>query len=96
MEGILRKSFFSRLKETVERKLAVNDLSQGKVNRDYKITGIKSNDEELENFLFSLGCYEGEVITLISIICDNYVINIKDARYSIDKELAGAVLVEEI
>lgn len=96
MEGILRKSFFSRIKETVERKLVVNNLSQGKINRDYKITGIKSNDEELENFLFSLGCYEGEVITLISIICDNYVINIKDARYSIDKELASAVLVEEI
>ncbi len=106
MEGILKKSFFSRIKGIAERgsaerglaerESAVNNLSQGKINRDYKITAIKSNDEELANFLFSLGCYEGEVITLISIIGDNYVINIKDARYSIDKELASAVMVEEI
>lgn len=96
MEGVLKKSFFSRIMGIVYKGSAVNNLSQGKINRDYRITEIKSEDEELANFLFSLGCYEGEVVTLISIICDNYVINIKDARYSIDKELASAVMVEEI
>lgn len=96
MEGILKKSFFSRIVGRMDKSSATNNLSQGKINREYKVTAIKSEDEELVNFLFSLGCYEGEVITLISIICDNYVINIKDARYSIDKELASAVMVEEI
>lgn len=96
MEGVLKKSFFSRIREITDRRIAPNNLSKGKINREYKITGIKSNDEELKNFLFSLGCYEGEVVTLISVICDNYVINIKDARYSIDKELASSVIVEEI
>lgn len=96
MEGILKKSFFSKIVGRMDKSSATNNLSQGKINREYKVTAIKSEDEELVNFLFSLGCYEGEVITLISIICDNYVINIKDARYSIDKELASAVMVEEI
>ena len=96
MEGILKKSFFSRILGTDARGSTKSNLSQGKISRQYKITSIKSDDEELVNFLFSLGCYEGEVITLISIICDNYVINIKDARYSIDKELASAVMVEAI
>ena len=96
MEGVLKKSFFSRLMGMAEKGSIVKNLSQGKINRSYKIEAIKSSDEELANFLFSLGCYEGEVITLISVICDNYVINIKDARYSIDKELASAVIVEEI
>lgn len=96
MEGILRKSFFSKIMRISDRGLAVNNLSQGKINKNYKITSIKAEDEELKNFLFSLGCYEGEVVTLISVICENYVINIKDARYSIDKELASAVIVEEV
>lgn len=96
MDGVLKKSFFSRIKGIGERGTGVKNLSHGKVNREYKITAIKNSDEELANFLFSLGCYEGEVITLISIICDNYVINIKDARYSIDKELASAVMIEVI
>ncbi|WP_235777814.1 FeoA family protein [Clostridium culturomicium] len=96
MEGVLKRSFFSRIMGMADRDSVVKNLSQGKINRNYRIEAIKSSDEELTNFLFSLGCYEGEVITLISVICDNYVINIKDARYSIDKELASAVMVEEI
>lgn len=96
MEGILKKSFFSRILGVDTKGSTLKNLSQGKINRQYKITAIKNADEEMVNFLFSLGCYEGEVITLISIICDSYVINIKDARYSIDKELASAIMVELI
>lgn len=96
MQAVIKKSFFSKIKEAVERKTVVENLSQGKINKDYKVTSIDAKDQELKSFLFSLGCYEGEVVTLISIICDNYVINIKDARYSIDNELAKAVKVEEI
>lgn len=96
MVGVLRNSFFSRFMTFAGREVTANNLSEGKINRSYIIRTIKNEDEALANFLFSLGCYEGEVITLISNICDNYVINIKDARYSIDKELASAVLVDEI
>lgn len=96
MEGVLKKSFFSRLIGKADRSSAIENLSQGKINKNYRIKAIKSEDEELANFLFSLGCYEGEIITLISVICENYVINVKDARYSIDKELASAVVIEEI
>jgi len=95
MEGILKKGFFSKLKGISETKSSIDNLSKGKINKEYKITEIKSDDEELENFLFSLGCYEGEEITLISILGGNYIINIKDARYSIDKELASAIKIEE-
>lgn len=95
MQGILKKTFFSRLKGITETKSSIDNLSKGKINKDYRITEIKSNDEELDNFLFSLGCYEGETITLISILGGNYIINIKDARYSIDKDLASAIKIED-
>ena len=95
MDGILKRTFFSRLKKITETKSSIDNLSKGKINKDYRITEIKSNDEELDNFLFSLGCYEGERITLISILGGNYIINIKDARYSIDKDLASAIKIED-
>lgn len=94
MEGILRKTFFSKLKS--RSKAEVENISQGKIGKEYRVTEIKSEDSELESFLFSLGCYEGEVVTLISILGETYVINIKDGRYSIDKELAVAIKVEAI
>jgi Fe2+ transport system protein FeoA len=50
----------------------------------------------MEKFLFSLGCYEGEIVTLVSILGDTYVIKIKDGRYSIDKQLATAISVKNI
>ncbi|MBU3089800.1 ferrous iron transport protein A [Clostridium gasigenes] len=94
MEGTLKKGFFSRLKGSTKKNSSIDNLSKGKINKDYRITEIKSHDEELDNFLFSLGCYEGEMITLISILGGNYIINIKDARYSIDKDLASAIKIE--
>jgi ferrous iron transport protein A len=71
----------------------VTNLSKAKINREYTIKEVKTNDEELKNFLFTLGCYEGEVITIVSILSENYVISVKDARYSIDKDLAEAIIV---
>jgi len=71
----------------------VTNLAEAETDREYIIKKIKSNDEELKKFLFTLGCYEGESITLISVLAENYIINIKDSRYSIDKELAKAIIV---
>lgn len=72
---------------------AVSNLAQANINREYIIKDIKTNDEELKNFLFTLGCYEGESVTLISILAENYVITVKDSRYSIDKDLAEAIII---
>ncbi|OEH86683.1 iron transporter FeoA [Desulfuribacillus stibiiarsenatis] len=69
------------------------NLEQGRLNTEYIIKGIKTHDEELKSFLFTLGCYEGEPVTIISILSENYVISIKDARYSIDRDLAEAIII---
>ena len=49
--------------------------------------------DEIKNFLFTLGCYEGESVTIVSVLAEIYVISVKDARYSIDKDLAEAILI---
>jgi ferrous iron transport protein A len=72
---------------------ASTNLAKAETNKEYIIKKIKSSDEELKKFLFTLGCYEGESITLISVLAENYIINIKDSRYSIDKDLAEAIIV---
>ena len=71
----------------------VHNLSQAKVNQDYVIKGVDAGEPEIANFLFTLGCFKGETITLISILSESYVISIKDARYSIGSDLAQAVLI---
>ncbi len=66
------------------------DAIEGK---EYIIKDIETDDEELEAFLFSLGCYSGEPITVVSHIKSGCVVSIKDGRYSIDKQLAGAIRI---
>ena len=68
-------------------------LSKGNTNTTYIINSIDTNQEDMRDFLFTLGCYPGEEVTIISKLADNYIINIKDSRYSIDKELANAIFV---
>lgn len=72
---------------------AVTNLAQAAVNQEYLIKGVVAGDEELEGFLFTLGCFKGETVTLISIVSESYVISIKDARYSIGSDLAEAILI---
>ena len=60
---------------------------------EYIISSIDTYDDELNAFLFSLGCYSGESITLISKQRENYVIAVKDGRYSIDSQLAEAIII---
>lgn len=84
------KKSFNRKTECTENVL---NLSQGKINMEYIIKKIKTNNKELRDFLFTLGCYEGERITIISVLAENYVITVKDARYSIDEDLAESILI---
>ena len=69
------------------------DLTQAQEGQEYIIRDIVTNDEELDAFLFSLGCYSGEPITVISRRRGGCVVSIKDGRYSIDDQLAAAILI---
>ncbi len=70
------------------------NLSSGELNKEYIISSIDTGaDKDMENFLFTLGCYKGEKVTVISRLSKNYVISLKDARYSIDESLASAIIV---
>ena len=62
---------------------------------EYIIQEINTDDEELDSFLFSLGCYSGEPITVISHLKGGCIVSIKDGRYTIDKELAEAIVLEK-
>ena len=61
--------------------------------REYIIQTINTEDEELNAFLFSLGCYSGEPITVVSKKKSGMIVSIKDGRYSIDNPLAEAIIV---
>ncbi len=69
------------------------NLRDAKEGIEYIIKNIQTNDEELNAFLFSLGCYSGEPITVISHLKGSCIVSIKDGRYNIDKHLAEAILV---
>ena len=60
---------------------------------EYVIKAIQTDDDELNAFLFSLGCYEGEPITMIAKRKNSCTVSIKDGRYNIDMDLANAILV---
>lgn len=66
-------------------------LLDAEIGRDYTIKSINTFDEELNSFLFSLGCYSGETIRIISVTRKNFTIVLKDSRYSIDSQLAEAI-----
>ena len=68
-------------------------LSLAEDGKEYIITSIETDDAELNAFLFSLGCYEGEPITVIKRRKSGAIVVIKDGRYSIDRRLADAILV---
>lgn len=68
-------------------------LADAITGEEYIVKNIDAEDEELKSFLFSLGCYSGEPITVISHIKGGCVVSIKDARYNIDIDLARAISV---
>ncbi|MBQ7399916.1 MAG: ferrous iron transport protein A [Clostridia bacterium] len=66
-------------------------LRSAEPEKEYVIKSIVTEDEELDAFLFSLGCYAGEKITVISHLKGGCVVSIKDGRYTIDNDLADAI-----
>jgi len=69
------------------------NLKDANIGEEYIIKDIVTDDEELNAFLFSLGCYSGEPITVISHLKGGCVVSIKDARYNIDNDLAAAISI---
>ena len=69
------------------------NLAKAAVGTEYIIRDIDTDDEEMKSFLFSLGCYSGEPITVISRRRSGCVVAIKDGRYNIDTQLAEAIIV---
>ena len=70
------------------------NLANAQEGKEYIIQQIETDDEELDAFLFSLGCYSGEPITVISHLKGGCVVSIKDGRHNIDSQLAEAIIIE--
>ena len=69
------------------------NLKQAIEGKEYIIRGVETDDSELDAFLFSLGCYAGEPITVVFHRKHGCVVSIKDGRYNIDTQLAEAIVV---
>lgn len=69
-------------------------LLHAQLGEEYIIKDICTKDEELNSFLFTLGCYTGEPITVVKQTKGGCVVSIKDGRYNIDRELADVIMVE--
>ena len=67
------------------------NLTNAQEGKEYIIKSIVTDDEEMDAFLFSLGCYSGEPITVVSHKKGGCVVSIKDGRYTIDNQLASAI-----
>lgn len=94
--AIMNRLFNSKAKKSKAesvKSLKPQNLTQAEINRPYIIKGINAIEKEAKDFMFTLGCFAGEKITVISVLADNYIINVKNARYSIDKDLAKAILI---
>ena len=71
------------------------NLRIAEVGKEYIVKSIETQDAELNAFLFSLGCYSGEPITVISRRPGGCTVSIKDGRYNIDNQLAAAITLEQ-
>lgn len=67
------------------------NLTEAELGREYIIRAVETDDSQMRAFLFSLGCYSGEPITVISRYRQNCTVSIKDGRYNIDRQLAQAI-----
>ncbi len=71
-------------------------LAEAKTGVTYKVKALHTGDHEVDAFLFTLGCYAGEEVVVVSIISGSQTIAVRDGRYSIDKNLSKAIEIEEV
>ena len=94
MLEIANSVFIYNQKYTADKKERnVMDLRSAQIGKEYIVRRIVTDDEELNSFLFSLGCYSGEPITVVSRRRGSCVVSVKDGRYSIGNQLAEAIIV---
>lgn len=67
-------------------------LTKAKIGQTFKVKEVQGKDKTIR-FLFTLGCFEGEQITVISKLAGNYIVNIKDSRYAMDEKMAKSIKV---
>lgn len=91
--NLLGKFFTRPLKRDKAFKADRQNLTRAEVHQPYRIKEIDAKEKGMKEFLFSLGCFRGEEIAVVSILAGTYVVRIKDARYSIDADLAKAILI---
>ena len=89
---VIANRYFEVMTEIGGKELAMN-LRDAEEGKEYIISKIETDDEELDSFLFSLGCYSGEAITVVRRMKGGCVVAIKDARYNIDNQLAEAIVI---
>ncbi len=68
-------------------------LSECKKNNHYKIVNIEGNDET-NRFFKHVGIHLNDVITLVNILNQHYIIYSKGSRYAMEKILASSLMVE--
>lgn len=71
------------------------NLKEAEIGETYTIRGVQTGDEEFEAFLFRLGCFSGEPITVVSRLKSGCVVAIRDGRYNIDNGVAEAITIEK-
>ena len=69
------------------------NLTEAQIGEEYIVKEILTEDEELNAFLFTLGCYSGEPVTVVSRMRSSCVVSIKDGRYNIDNQLVEAIQI---
>ncbi len=66
-------------------------LAEAELGKEYIVSKLDTDDEELHDFLFTLGCYEGQPIVVVSHLSGGFVLSIKDGRYTINEDLARSI-----
>lgn len=89
----MNRGYGRRFRHRGGRHQGPRNLTDAPVGGSFIIKDLNTPDRSMRDFLFTLGCFRGERVTLISALPGNYIINVKDARYSIDADLARAILI---
>ena len=84
-----------RIGSIIQSQVIHMNLTSAQEGKTYIIQRIETDDEELNAFLFSLGCYSGEPITVVARRRSSFTVSIKDGRYNIDSQLAEAIVIME-
>ena len=91
--SLMQRLFGGKEKNQTDDPARPRNLTEAEINHPYVIKGIVAAEEGMKDFLCTLGCFEGETVTVISALTENYIIHVKNARYSIDGDLARAILI---